>query len=123
MAKSGSSVATLDDDNTAAETAVTKSAAPETLQLNTKHSAELSGKKEIVTIHGSEGEGGMDAVFVSHDGYAFQIPRDKPCVIPTEVAQILRDARVTSYVSKGSGQSESTRPRFACTFEQVVEPA
>lgn len=122
MANKNSTIATLDDDAVATD-AVVQTPAPEVLQLNTKHSAELSGSMETVTIHGSEGEGGMDAVFVSHDGYAFQIPRDKPCTVPTEVAQILRDAKVTTYVSSSKGQAESSRPRFACTFQPVLESA
>ena len=58
---------------------------------------------------------GTDAVFVSHNGYAYQIPRDKPYKVPFEVAQILRDAKVTVYKPAGNGGDvrEETRARFA----------
>lgn len=80
----------------------------------------LSGKMEMVTIHSSEGDAGADAVFVSHDGYAYQIPRDKPYKIPTEVAQILRDARVTTFVPGESGSFvERHRQRYAFTATPV----
>lgn len=87
----------------------------------TNHDANLSGKKEMLTIHSSGEENGGDAVFVSHNGYAFQIPRDTPCLVPTEVAQILRDAKTTIYQSgNGATVNEVTRPRYAFSSHPVV---
>lgn len=74
----------------------------------------LSGKMEVVTIHSSSDENGGDAVLLIHNGYARQVPRDKPVKLPTEVAQILRDARVTQYKpGPGGSQTEEFRPRYA----------
>jgi hypothetical protein len=74
----------------------------------------MSGKMEIVTIHSSSEDGGSDAVFLSHNGYAYQVPRDQPFKMPTEVVQILRDAKVTSYKpGPGGAVTEKQMPRFA----------
>lgn len=104
--KSNSQISTLEDD-------VTEGAAVAPVEMSAG-GPETSGAKESITIHSSPEDGGNDAVFVSHNGYAYQIPRDKPFVVPTEVAQILRDAVVTSY-KPGSGGvvTEQKRQRFA----------
>lgn len=73
-----------------------------------------SGKKEILTIYSSPEQGGSDAVFCGLNGYAFQVPRDVPSLVPEELVQVLRNAIVTSYVDIGGGQfKETNRPRFA----------
>ena len=109
--KSASQITTLDS---APEVA---SAAPEAGAVTlsgANHDSNLSGKQEIVTIHSSPEDGGSDAVFLSHNGYAYQIPRDKPFKVPTEVVQILRDAMVTSYKpGQGGAVTERMMPRFA----------
>lgn len=107
MAKS--QVSTIDD--TPADTV-----APDTTNtvLGAGHDSNMSGKYEVITIHSSAEDNGAEAVFVSHNTYPFQIPRDTPCKVPTEVAQILRDAKVTSYRSAKNGEVvEETRPRYA----------
>lgn len=88
---------------------------------NANGNPDFSGKMEMVTIHSSEGEAGSDAVFVAHNGYAYQIPRDKPYKLPTEVVQILRDARVTSFAAGENGSfTERSRPRYAFSSEPVA---
>jgi hypothetical protein len=74
----------------------------------------LSGKMEMVTVHSSSEENGGDAILLIHNGYARQIPRDTPVKIPTEVAQVLRDAKVTQYKpGPGGAVTEEQRPRYA----------
>lgn len=81
------------------------------------HDVALSGKKAIVTIHPTDGEGGADAVFVGLNGYAYQIPRGEPQEIPVEVLEILKNAQTTSYrTDPRTGDVEPrTVPRYAYT--------
>lgn len=106
--KTNSQISTLED-------AVTETAAPEAQTVVAEnHDANLGGTMEIVTIHSGSEDGGSDAVLVIHNGYARQIPRDKPCKIPAEVAQVLRDAVYTSYKSGQNGAvTERSTPRYA----------
>lgn len=111
--KTNSQVSTLDDE-------VAVATAPATVvagMLNgANHDSALSGKMEIITIYSSRDDGGTDAVPVGINGYAYQIPRDKPFKIPTEVAQILRDAVGVTYVpGPGGTNTERQQPRFAFT--------
>lgn len=76
------------------------------------------GDKEYITIHSSGEDGGTDAVFVGLDGYAYQIPRDKPFLVPKGVSQILRDAVTTSYkAGPGGAVTERTTPRYVFTTQ------
>lgn len=81
------------------------------------HDVALSGKKAIVTIHPVEGDGGADAVFVSLNGYAYQIPRGEPQEVPAEVLEILKNAQTTTYSvdTKTGDVKERTVPRYAYT--------
>lgn len=108
-AKSNSQITTLETSDAPAV------AAPEAQDVVAEnHDENLTGDMEIITIHGSGEDGGSDAVLIIHNGYARQIPRDKPCKIPTEVAQALRDAVVTSYKSGVNGAVvERHTPRYA----------
>lgn len=108
--KTNSQISTLED-------AVTETAAPEAQTVVAEnHDENLGGEMEIVTIHSGSEDGGSDAVLIIHNGYARQIPRDKPCKIPAEVAQVLRDAMVTSYKSGQNGAvTERHTPRYAMT--------
>lgn len=85
--------------------------------VGANHDVALSGKKSIVTIHPTEGEGGADAVFVSLNGYAYQIPRGEPQEIPAEVLEILKNAQTTTYsVDTKTGDVKArTVPRYAYT--------
>jgi hypothetical protein len=79
------------------------------------HDVELSGKTRTVTIHTSDAEGGHDAVFLSINGYGYQIPRGVPVEVPVEVLHVLENAKITSYSpSKVPGEFiERTTHRFA----------
>lgn len=109
--KSNSQISTLDDEPEVAPEV--QAVAAKTL-AGTNHDSAMSGKKEIVTIHSSPEDGGSNAVFIGLNGYAYQIPRDEPFAIPTEVAQILRDAKVTTHRAGPNGSLiEKTTPRYA----------
>lgn len=116
-AKSNSQVSTLDEDvneTPAAAAATTKVA-------GANHDSELSGKKQLLTIAASELEGGHDAVFLSLNGYSYQIPRDTPCEVPSEVVDIIKNARVTSYTTAlGGGVVARHNNRYAFSVEAVT---
>ena len=114
--KSNSQISTLEDEVVATE--VTQ-AAPSAQEI-TSGDAAMSGRKETITIHSSSEDGGTDAVFVGIKGYAYQIPRDKPFIVPYEVAQVLRDAVTTSYKPGANGAvSERQMPRYAFSTSPV----
>ncbi len=78
------------------------------------HDAALSGDMVTLTIHNSSEDGGKDAVFIGHNGYAYQIPRNKPWKVPREVAQVVADAVTTSYApGPGGSVIQSEAPRHA----------
>lgn len=54
---------------------------------------ELCGDKVELTIYATEGVGGGDAVFLSHNTTGYQIPRGKPVIVPVEVAGVIEDAK------------------------------
>ena len=106
-----SQISTLDD---VPEVVAETSSADVQVLTGANANSNLSGKMEIVTVYSSEGDAGSEAVFLSHDGYAYQFPRDQPYRLPTEVAQILRDAKVTSYMPGPDGAFvERHRNRYA----------
>lgn len=72
----------------------------------------MSGKYEILTVFSSNEDGGTNAVPVGINGYLYQIPRDKPFKVPTEVVEVLRQAVVTTYIRNPAGDIvPSDRPR------------
>lgn len=82
--------------------------------------AESNGKRQMLTIHSSSDDNGSDAVFVGVNEYAYQIPRDKPFEVPSEVVDVLRNA-VTTKLRPGSngGVVERTLPRYNFTAVPV----
>lgn len=96
MAKNQSQVTNLDDDAGNSDVAVA------TVISGANHDSALSGAKRTLTIHPSEGEFGSDAVFLQINGYAYQIPRGTPCLVPEEVIEVLNNAKQT-LVSFGPG--------------------
>ena len=97
---SDSKVTTLDDAAALADDAVTtttRASAPKTSAKTVKganHDTTLSGSKRVVTIHPTNDEGGSEAVFLSLNGYAYQIPRGTPVEVPEEVVAILKNAKM-----------------------------
>lgn len=110
--KSQSQVTTLDTEDEAV--AAVAEAAPASKVSGANHDATLSGKKRTVTIHATEGDGGNDAVFLSVNGYAYQIPRGVASEVPVEVVEVLQNAK-TTILSFGQGGAvvERSVPRFA----------
>jgi len=108
MATAKSQISTIGDEPVAAEEVAT----------TTPGVTAPAGDKEYITIHSGGEDGGTDAVFVGLNGYAYQIPRDKPFLVPKEVTQILRDAVFTSYkAGPGGAVTERTMPRYVFTTQ------
>jgi len=111
MAKSNSSVTTIDDAEAPAEVA-SKAVQPQVIGSN--HDDALSGERQTVTIFQSAEPGGDEAVFLSLNGYAYQIPRGVPCSVPVEVIGILKNAVVNAISNAPGGATvERAIPRFA----------
>lgn len=77
------------------------------------HDSALSGKKRILTIHQTNDEGGELDVFLSINGYAYQIKRGEPVEVPEEVVEVLSNAK-QELISFGPGGKLLTRvtPRY-----------
>jgi archaellum component FlaF (FlaF/FlaG flagellin family) len=78
-----------------------------------------SGKFELLTIYAGTETDGQDAVNIGLNGYLYQIPRNKPYLVPEEVVDVLRNSVTTSYANVGGTQVASDRPRYA--FSAVPE--
>lgn len=92
MAKTDSSITTIDDVPSVAAPSPT-----ETLQII--GDTEMSGKLLQVEIHQGEGEGGKERVFIGLNGNGYKIPRSKWVTVPVEVTEILDNAIMTVYES------------------------
>ena len=118
MSKTTSRVSTIDDATPEAVAVEAPAAVDATEVVGRNFDDELSGKKRTITIYAQEGDGGSDAVFVSLNGYAYQIPRDKPSSVPDEVVEILRNARTTLMVQKPGGAIEQREvPRYTFSID------
>lgn len=116
-AKNQSQVTTL-DNNPTPTTDAPADAKPAVAEVKgANHDDQMSGERRLITIHPTEGEGGADAVFVGHNGYAYQIPRGTPQLVPVEVIEIIRNAKTTTYQSGKDGVTERTVQRYAYTLE------
>lgn len=78
-----------------------------------------SGEYELLTIYAGTEADGQDAVFIGLNGYAYQIPRNKPYLVPVEVVNVLRESVTRSYANVNGAQVASDRPRYA--FSAVPE--
>jgi hypothetical protein len=110
-----STVTTIDDQPDTVETPTASKAKAKAAVKGANHDVELSGKTRTITIHTSDAEGGHDAVFLSINGYGYQIPRGTPVEVPEEVLHVLENAKVTTYSpSKNPGEFvERTTHRYA----------
>jgi len=106
-------ITSIDDQPTVATPAKTAPKAAAVKGAN--HDVALSGKTRSITIHTSDAEGGHDAVFLSINGFGYQIPRGTPVEVPVEVLHVLENAKVTTYApGKQPGEFiERTTHRFA----------
>lgn len=104
-----SQISTIDDQPSAATVKATKAS-----KAALSQDAETGEKRRTITIHASDADGGNEAVFVSVNGVAWQIPRGKPEKVPEEVIHALELATVTTYKSGNDGKvKEQSTPRFA----------
>lgn len=78
-----------------------------------------TGKFELLTIYAGTESDGQDAVNVGLNGYLYQIPRNKPYLVPEEVVDVLRNSVTTSFANVNGVQVASNRPRYA--FSAVPE--
>lgn len=114
MAKSNSSVTTIDDK---ADQAYVAAAVAATI-VGKNHDDALSGERRLITIHPTNEEGGSDAVPVGLNGYMYQIPRGVPCNVPVEVIEIIKNAKTTiMQTAIGGGFTERDAQRFAFSLE------
>jgi hypothetical protein len=95
------SVTTLDDVQTQNAATAAGSAVEDAELLNVKFDDTLSGERALVTIHSEKGEGGSNAVFLSLNGHAYQVPRDKAWNVPAELVEVLDNARQTYFEREG----------------------
>lgn len=112
---SDSKVTTLDDSAALADEVV---AAPKATRAakaikGANHDSALSGNKRILTIHQTNDEGGELDVFLSINGYAYQIKRGEPVEVPEEVVEVLKNAK-QELMSFGQGGQVIVRetPRY-----------
>jgi hypothetical protein len=105
MSKASSQISTLDEAPSAPATPMAS-----TVEIPSEG---FSGSMEIVTIHSGQEDGGDNDVFIGHNNFGRLIKRNAPVKIPTEVAQVLRDA---VYVTYKDG-AEHKKPRFALTCQ------
>lgn len=96
----------------AADTA-DKSPAKRATSKSSGNGTDLSGKTATINIYPSDQDGGNDAVFVAHNGVAFQIPRGENIEVPIELIEILNNA-VTTVTSPAPEGGVTTRevPRY-----------
>ncbi|WOB06470.1 hypothetical protein [Piscinibacter gummiphilus] len=120
--QSNTSQVTTLDDGKKPESAASKAAVGAVAKVDGKnHDADLSGKRKLITIFKDATEGGSDAVFLSINGYAFQIPRGKPFNVPAEVVSVLRDAKTEHMVMGQHGVEVTEVPRYNFSVEDVPE--
>lgn len=94
--KSDTSITTLDDAPKAAV------AAPVAVVLSgADEGDQLSGTRVVLTIHPGEGENGRDPVFVGLNGTHYQVPRGVPVNVPSELIEILDNAKPMVYENNG----------------------
>jgi hypothetical protein len=115
-----SQVTTLDD----APAAAAPAAAAKPAEVLIQHTAELSGKRKILTIHAEQGEGGAHAVFLGLNGVGYQVPRAKPFNVPSELVENLKNASQIHYERNDAGAMVPREsPRFAYTVEDAPASA
>lgn len=78
-----------------------------------------TGKFELLTIYAGTEVDGQDAVNIGLNGYLYQIPRNKPYLVPEEVVDVLRNSVTTTFSNVAGTQVASDRPRYA--FSAVPE--
>lgn len=113
---SDSQISTIDDEVVETPKRGKKAAAEVASVKGANHDDTMSGKYEMLTVFSNNEDGGANAVPVGINGYLYQIPRDKPFRVPTEVVQVLREAVTTTYTYDKNGDLQAShRPRYQFT--------
>lgn len=97
-----------------------KAIAASRVKPSSSGNGELSGETRKIKIFAGTEEGGNHAVFVSHNGVAFLIPRDTIVDVPVELIEILSNAitTITSTSANGIGVTTRDVPRY--NFQNVA---
>lgn len=91
------------------------------VQVNAKnHDIELSGEKVRVTFFPQDGDDGDKSIFASLNGYAYNIPRDIPVVIPKELLEIFENGNATLMSTDSRGE---VKTRIVKRFQYSVHGA
>lgn len=90
-------VTTLDDPKTTEAAKPAAATKAKRVDAVNGASTDFSGKRSVITIAPGPEEGGRDAVFVGVAGVGFLVPRGQSCDVPVEVANVLRDAKTTTW--------------------------
>ncbi|WP_426106370.1 hypothetical protein [Massilia sp. TSP1-1-2] len=107
--KDNSQISTLDD---APDVDQAASVVAHVVKGNS-HDDALSGDKVNIIIHEQEGEMGREAVFVSVNGVAYQIPRGQVCAVPVEILHVLDNSVQKIFESLPNGETrERSLRRF-----------
>lgn len=90
-----------------------RAAATSAVKDLTKHDDTLSGRFAVVTIHDTKDETNKGPVYVGLNNNGYLFPRNVPCRVPVEVADILENAVETAYdASSGKEVIATLVPRF-----------
>jgi hypothetical protein len=121
MAKPNSTVTTLDDDsNDGAVVQAAAKAQADTEVVGKNADPALSGKKARIKIHQtSQDSVEQPFVFLGLNGFAYQVPRGKECVVPAELVEVLENALQKVYPTNGgiiTGENEVPRHAFSAVF-------
>ena len=82
----------------------------------TNFDAQLCGTKVNLMIMAGQEDGGSDAVSIGLNSYLYLVPRNVQCLVPMEVAEIVKNAEVIQYIPGPRGiPTPRAAPRFAYT--------
>ena len=119
--KSSSTVTDLDSQNPTTTQEASKAVEAVEDVKGSNFDDELQGAKVNLMIMAGQEDGGNDAVSIGLNGYMYQIPRGVQCLVPVEVAEIVKNAVVMQYIPGPKGTPvERAQPRFAYTITPVA---
>lgn len=113
-----SQVIDLEDTTQGAPAGVSAAVAPAPVAAEAKpqsvgHDVGLSGKKIAITINDGKEDIDRLPVFISINGYAYQIKRNERVVVPEELVEILNNASENRSVVEKDGIREYAVNRFS----------
>jgi len=86
-----------------------------------KNDVAVAEKRCLLTINSTSESDGTDAVFLSVNGRAYQIPRDKEVNVPESVVSVLQDAVVRSPILNDAGNVVAWKDakRFSFSYKEA----